>query len=112
MKRSQVFIVAFTTVLMLSCVTGCKEKKPGDEATSEAVKSTTGVIDKNISATVKDSVVILRGEVMDEATMTAAIKAVTHIEGVKTVQSYLTVKPVVVAPGKNSEPVSISKDSL
>ena len=91
-------LVVASTVFFHSC----KEEKK-DEDISESVQTTTSVIDKNIQVQVKEGIVTMKGEVADEATKNAAINAVKHIEGVKSVESRLTVKPIAAKAPQMSE---------
>jgi osmotically-inducible protein OsmY len=78
--------------LLLFClIAACKEGNKEKDIT-EAVQSTTSVIDKNITVEVQEGVVTMKGEVADETTKTAAINAVKHIEGVKRIENHITVK--------------------
>jgi osmotically-inducible protein OsmY len=90
------FHAGLILLLGISSVACKEEKKEKDIA--EAVASTAHVIDKNITTEVKEGVVIMKGEVADETTKTAALNAVKHVEGVKSIESYITVKAGTKAP--------------
>jgi hyperosmotically inducible periplasmic protein len=94
-------LIAYVTVFL-----SCKDKRNEKDIT-ESVHSTTSVIDKNIQVSVDSGVVTLRGEVADEATKTAALNAVKHIEGVKSIESYLTVKAAVKAPQMSQQDIQL-----
>jgi hyperosmotically inducible periplasmic protein len=92
-------------LLSLYLLAACNEEKKEKDIT-EAVQSTTSVIDKNITVEVKEGVVIMKGEVADETTKTAALNAVKHIEGVKKVEDHMTVK------AGNNKPAEMSAGDL
>ena len=96
------YLMAFFLMASTVFFHSCKEEKK-DKDITESVQATTSVIDRNIQVQVKEGVVTMKGEVADEATKTAAINAVKHIEGVKSVQSQLTVKPIAEKAPQMSE---------
>ena len=90
-------------VLLLCLVLiACKEEKK-EKDIAEVVASTARVIDKNITTEVIEGEVTMKGEVADEATKTAALNAVKHVEGVKSIKSQLTVKVAASRPPQMSE---------
>ena len=91
-------------LLLLLCLglMACKEEKK-EKDIAEAVASTARVIDKNITTEVSEGVVTMKGEVADEATKTAALNAVKHVEGVKLIKNQLTVKAAASKPPQMSE---------
>ena len=84
----------------------CKEEKK-ERDIAEAVGSTAHLIDKNITTEVREGVVTMKGEVADETTKTAALNAVRHVEGVKSIESYITVKAGTTAPQKSETDVRL-----
>lgn len=67
--------------------------KPSDAKIEESVKAKVSAVAPTATATVKDGVVTLSGEVADEAIKSAAAAATEGIEGVKSVVNNLTVPP-------------------
>lgn len=95
-------LIAVSGLLMYSC-----KSKPKDSdiqmAINEKTKTITGL--GTATASVKEGVVTLSGEVADETAKVAFESAVKTIEGVKQVVNNIT-----VAPPARTEPVVISPD--
>lgn len=76
--------------------------KPSDEKIAEAVRAKVTALSPAITATVKDGVATLSGEVTDAATKAAAESALQGIKGLKSVVNNLTLPPppppVVINP--------------
>ena len=89
MKRSPSLFLVLSLILF---VAGCK---PSDEqistAVAEALKANPSL--SVVSATVKDGVVTLTGEVDDDALKSSAESLAAAVKGVKSVDNSLTVKP-------------------
>jgi osmotically-inducible protein OsmY len=67
--------------------------KPSDEKIAQEVTAKLTALSPSISATVKDGVATISGEVTDEATKAAAATALQGIKGLKSVVNNLTVPP-------------------
>jgi hyperosmotically inducible periplasmic protein len=105
--------VVLSGLLIFLLLSACNEKQPkNDEQISESVTATTRVIDQNISVAIHDGVVTLNGEVADKETKTAAVNAVKHIEGVKSINDNLTVKSVTKPGEEMSEPDKQLKSAM
>lgn len=86
-KKSFTFVTAIL-FLLVSC-------SPSDEQVSQSVQK---VLDDNrslspVSASVKDGVVTLSGEVESESVRTLAETSISSLDGVKSVVNSVTVKP-------------------
>ena len=102
MKWHLFFCNAVLVVLLCLGLIACKEVKK-EKDIAEAVASTTKLIDENITTEINEGVVTMKGEVADEATKTAAVNAVRHIEGVKSIKNQLTVKAAASNPPQMTE---------
>lgn len=80
-------MLAVTMVLVFAAC------KPSDEKIAQEVTSKLTALSPAISATVKEGVATLSGEVTDEATKAAAETALQGIKGLKSVVNNLTVPP-------------------
>jgi hyperosmotically inducible periplasmic protein len=83
--RNLLFILGFALVFA-AC-------KPSDAKIEEAVKAKVSAVAPSATVSVKDGVVTLAGEVMDEAAKSAAQAATEGIKGVKSVVNDLTLPP-------------------
>jgi osmotically-inducible protein OsmY len=94
MKTKAIVLLAFSMVLMLS---SCA---PSDQQISEAVQNalTSNASLSPVSASVKDGVVTLSGEVESDELKSMAASAVTGVKGVKSVVNSITVKPKGPSP--------------
>lgn len=82
----------FLTVILISSLMGCK---PSDEKISTAVKAalSTNPSLSPVSASVKDGIVTLTGEVETDELKSIAESSLAGLKGVKSITNSLTVKP-------------------
>lgn len=102
-KLTFIYLVMIVSGLLLySCKGGVKDSdlQTAITQTTQSISGTSGV-----TASVKDGVVTLNGEVTDESAKVAYENAVRNIKGVKEV-----VNNIAVAPQPVQEPVIISPD--
>lgn len=94
MKTKAIVLLSFSIVLQLS---SCA---PSDEQISEAVQNalTANASLSPVSASVKDGVVTLSGEVESDELKSMAASSLTGIKGVKSVVNSVTVKPKGPSP--------------
>lgn len=97
-------LIAVSLLLFVSCKSTPKDSDL-EKAATEKIKAVTGM--GTVSATVKDGVVTLNGESMDNTAKMACEDAVKAIPGVKQVVNNVTVAP---PPAPAPEPVVISPD--
>jgi len=104
MKKIIFSLLTATLFLLTSC-------KPSDEQISESVQKvlTSNTSLSPISASVKDGVVTITGEVESDAAKTLAEGSLTGIKGVKSVVNSVTVKPAGPTP---EELKKMSDDAL
>jgi hyperosmotically inducible periplasmic protein len=87
--RQTMWAVLCLAILSLG---GCKSK-PKDSDLTTNVQSKVGTIDPGISVDTKEGVVTLSGMVSSQEAISEAEQAAQGVEGVKSVQNNLTVKP-------------------
>lgn len=100
----------FLTVLMLAIAVMAAACGKSDADITKAVtdKLTADGV-KGVTATVKDGVVTLTGEVADQAAKAKAETSAKAVEGVKSVTNSLTLKPLPVATPAATDPALTGK---
>ena len=102
------FKVLTVLALMLAMITGACGKKDSDIQKAVQDKLAADNV-SGVTATVKDGVATLTGEVADITVKTKAENSVKSVDGVKSVTNNLTLKPLPVATPAAPDPALTGK---
>ena len=109
MKKNKIQQTMWALVcLIVLGLSGCKSK-PDDSKLTTEVQSKVSAIDPGISVDTKEAVVTLSGMVASQNAITEAEQSAKAVEGVKSVNNNLTVKPA--APEENTASNTSSTDA-
>jgi hyperosmotically inducible protein len=109
MKRNKIQQTMWALACLFALVVaGCKSK-PDDAKLTSAVQSQVSAIDPGISVDTKEAVVTLSGMVASQDAVSEAEQSAKSVEGVKSVNNNLTVKPA--APEENTAANTANTDA-
>jgi hyperosmotically inducible protein len=96
-----------TSLLLVSTLVFWTSCKPNDSKILEETKAKVSVIDPNVTVEVKEGVVTLGGQVLDDATRMNVENAAKEVKGVKSVTNNVVATPPPPPPA----PVVINNDT-